>query len=397
MKEKLHPFAAATLTASLSVAPLTFEDIPLNIDCGYENGQPNISIVAEQGSNLERFCPPIERAEGQTFGAFIYGHRERDMIMEHGDIADGAKPINGKEYTEEDVQLVFQQLRELKYANIDFGILSWHRQGEVRDKYLKFFLDSMKRTDNPYPDFKVTIIYELDSNLGKIPDEILDSDLEYIRQNYLSDPHFLKTEDENTTPIMFVFNQYEEGIIDNPGFAEQWFNAGQEYGFEPYLEAYFGDSLNPFNDDLHWYQYADEIFDLLPSGIHITRDTARVNPSYSKAGDLKTINFDKNKFRKNLIKASQSGKMVLLVSWNEYWEHTNLEGNREAQQVMHEIFPGKKSVVNNISGDQYVEFIQHLIETQEPIGIEENLPPVQPKENQFFGIVEEKARKKKIT
>lgn len=386
----LNPLAVGLLSAAMTMAPLNNDgqNYPNSFSL---NPADNSHTLVLNNDQIPHYNQQLFRQPDQLFGTFAYGHREREMIMEKGDIADGFLPINGIEYTEEDVSLVYEQLKQFKYANIDFVVYSWHSIDDVRDKYMKFILDVMNKPDNPHPNLKITEIYELDSNISRIDKEQLYRDLQYLKDNYFSNPHFLKDEDEK--PIIFVFSQYLEGILDNPSHVRDWLDAANDFNFTPILEAYFGDTLNPDHDELMWYQYADEIWDLFPTGLHITDDVARVNVAYSKPGDFKNIPFDKEKFKKNLVKAIRSGKMVVVVSWNEYYENTNAEGNPEAIETMHDIFPTQIYNPVFVSGDQYIYGIQleidgKKLETPAPI-----IPPIKPKENLIF-IINERQRKK---
>lgn len=203
---------------AMSMAPMTFDDIQY-IDCDYDEGKPYTTQLIPPTTTLEEICPPLERAQGQRFGTFYYGHREPAMIMENGNIADGFIPINGEEYGEEDVKLIYAQLEKMRYANIDHIIVSWNRIGDDRDRFMKFLIkDVMKRADNPHKELRIAEIFEEESTEGKIPDERLNAIMQYQKEEFLDDEHFLKDEDGKS--VVYVYAQSADGLLDNPGLAQ---------------------------------------------------------------------------------------------------------------------------------------------------------------------------------
>jgi len=218
IKRDANPLAIGVLSMAMSMAPMTFDDIQY-IDCDYDEGKPYTTQLIPPTTTLEEICPPLERAQGQRFGTFYYGHREPAMIMENGNIADGFIPINGEEYGEEDVKLIYAQLEKMRYANIDHIIVSWNRIGDDRDRFMKFLIkDVMKRADNPHKELRIAEIFEEESTEGKIPDERLNAIMQYQKEEFLDDEHFLKDEDGKS--VVYVYAQSADGLLDNPGLAQ---------------------------------------------------------------------------------------------------------------------------------------------------------------------------------
>ncbi len=292
----------------------------------------------------------------QTYGIFAYGHREPAMIMEKGNIADGFLPVDGKEYGQEDVDLIYNQLREWKDANIEFAAFSWHHIDEVRDKFLKFFFEVMKRPDNPYKEFMATVILEIDSNLKHVPQEMKDEHLAHFKENYFKSAYFLR--DKDGKYVLFVFAQENDGLIDNPGYLQGWSDAGEKFGAKMIVEDYVGSSFNPYHNSEHlgYFNYASNAWDIFPSGLDITDDVARVTFSYSKPGDLKRIDYNLEAIRRRTKAAIQSGKeYVVFVSAKEYYEHS--EANADVYRVLGEEIPKPVLTTSLISNNDYAQAI----------------------------------------
>lgn len=294
----------------------------------------------------------------QTYGIFAYGHREPAMIMEKGNIADGFLPVDGKEYGQADIDLIYNQLREWKEANIEFAAFSWHHIDEVRDNFLKFFFEVMKRPDNPYKEFMATVILEIDSNLKHVPQDMKDEHLAHFRQNYFNSPSFLK--DKDGKYVLFVFAQENDGLIDNPGYLQGWSDAGEKYGAKMIVEDYVGSRFNPYYNSEHlgYFNYASNAWDIFPSGVDITDDVARVTFSYSKPWDIKRIDYDLEAIRRRTKAAIKSGKeYVVFVSANEYYEHS--EANADVYRVLGEEIPKPIFATPLISNDTYTSIVKN--------------------------------------
>ncbi len=267
----------------------------------------------------------------QITGIFAYGHRESDAMLATGNIADGFRPIDGKEFGEKDVELMYEKLREWKEAGIDFVAFSWHsitnRYGErdVRDKFFDFFLNNvMQRCDNPYPELKITVIYEPDSTMKSVSEAMRDQHMKHFADHYFSNPRFLKN--KNGQSVFFVFAQEMEGIIDNPGYIQGWSETADKHNLFIILEDYIGSNLNPhYNDpNIGFFNYASNFLQVFPpSRLDITDDVARVTISYSKPGDLKRLEYNEDDFGLAVDEGMASdAPYFMIVSDNEAIENS---------------------------------------------------------------------------
>ncbi len=258
----------------------------------------------------------------QLRGIADYGFNP-EAIQKSGDIALGFTPLNGIEFGPEDEKLMIGELEKWNGAHLDYAALSWFQPDDFRDKYLQFFLDVIQRSK--YPNFKLSIIYEQDSNKKHIDQTEKDTHLTHLRP-YLNHPNFLK--DKNGRPTLFVFAQENEGIIDNPGYSQGWSEAANKYGLFIILEDYVGRTLNPHQSDpgIGWFNYGYNIWDLRPSGYDETRDVIRISFGYAKAGDFKVIPRNNHRIEEDTKTAISSAvPIVLFVSDDEVVEKTNAD------------------------------------------------------------------------
>lgn len=281
----------------------------------------------------------------QLAGIFAYGHREPEAMLATGNIADGFSPIDGKEYGEKDVELMYQKLRQWKEAGLDFVVFSWEsytqnnpNKKDWRDDFFNWFLnDVMKQCNNPFPELKVTAIHELDSIENTIPQTKKDQNIEYFQKRYFPSPHFLK--DKLGRSVIFWFAQEIEGIYNNPGYLEGLSETAEKYGIFIIAEDYFLSNFNPHHEDpnIGFFNYANNILQIAsPKRTDETEDVFVVRNSYAKDGDpLKTLPYNGQEFGDAIDRGMRSEASYLtIVSDGEAIEHSGITS--ESVRILNE-------------------------------------------------------------
>lgn len=224
-------------------------------------------------------------------------------------------------YDSTDTRILYWQLRKMAEARIEVAIASWWGRAHKTDRALRVIIgDAMNRQDNPYPNLRWAVYYEAESLRDPAPDE-LTSDLEYIRDNFASQPAYLRVDGK---PVVFV---YATGS-DQSGMAERWAEARRRTGFYVVLKVYAGYRNDPNQPD-SWHQYApaNRIDTQLPYSI-------LVSPGFWLDGQNVRLERDLPAFRaalSRLVAADVTWKLI--QTWNEWGEGTSVEPGEEVRQT----------------------------------------------------------------
>lgn len=234
-------------------------------------------------------------------------------------------------YSSKDSNIVFKQLALMKQSNIDFIISSWWGQKGTTDGYADEVLDYIVHNvltspNNPYPNIKFTIYYELAALADNYPKAQIISDINYIKAKYANSPYFFKI---NGKPVIFVFNR--NGVPNGLNQATTWSQVRSETGIYTVLRIFSG-----------WETHADlanswHIYDPTINYTQVTTYSASISPGFYRYHPGTPYYFlarDINQFT-NDVKTLQSTNVQfkLIETWNEYGEGTQIE---PAQPINHD-------------------------------------------------------------
>jgi len=206
-------------------------------------------------------------------------------------------------------------------ARVEVAISSGWERGHKTDTAFRYITtDVMERGDNPYPNLRWAIYYELESQGDPTVDQ-LTSDLEYIRAQYTDRSAYLKI---NGGPVEFV---YAEGP-DTSGMAERWAEARRRSGFYTVLKVYPGYRNDP-NELDSWHQYA-------PAN-RIDRQNPyswAVSPGFWLDGEGVRLSRDLGAFREAVsAMLAADVQWKLIETWNEWGEGTAVEPGEQVIQA----------------------------------------------------------------
>lgn len=294
----------------------------------------------------QQYDNPISNPYQLAF-AYYYGHlplSHPGTMLETGNIADNFHPTAGpgNEYREEDIQLFFNQLEELREARIDGITISIHDIDDVRDDGVDMYINNaLPRCDNPFPGIKIKFIVERLANLDENnSDEFMDKLMKHLWENYLNSPSYFRNEDG--LPEIEFFTGDNPEWIDNRRIAKQLYRLKETWGINPVMRSYVGSSIRlPFSDvnehasDLDKFPYGFPPLDLKPDGLEMTNHQATVTTSYSKSGgqgniarDFKHRVYNPEETEQIIREARASkAKRLGLISYNEGVEDTDFEGD----------------------------------------------------------------------
>lgn len=216
-------------------------------------------------------------------------------------------------YRSTDDRILDWQLRKMAEARLEVAIASWWGRGHRTDGAIRYILtDFMDRADNPYPNLRWAIYYELESQ-GDPPVEKLVDDLLYIRDHYAGRRSYLRIAGR---PVIFV---YSEGR-DTSDLAARWAEARRRTGFYTVLKVFSGYRTDPNQPD-SWHQYA-------PAN-RIDKQSPyswAVSPGFWLDGQAVRLPRDVDAFREavvSMVAADVPWKFI--QTWNEWGEGTSVE------------------------------------------------------------------------
>jgi hypothetical protein len=222
-------------------------------------------------------------------------------------------------YTSSDKQTFYWQLNQMKAANQAVGISSWWGRNDPSDSNFRSIINYMNQPDNPYPKMRWAVYYEKEG-YGDPSLTDIESDLNYIRTNYASQPGYLWV---NGKPVVFVYN-----AKDAPGNywttdVNRWKKARTDTGFYVNMKidpvVYGG--VNPkVMDSWHEYSPTDRTDPYANPYYYM------VSPGFWREQDQPVLARDPNAFT-SAVKAMASAKVTwrLTETWNEWIEGTAVE------------------------------------------------------------------------
>jgi Glycosyl hydrolase family 99 len=300
----------------------------------------------------------------ELVGTFYYGwYKGQDHLYEGWDTDNHKPPITWASnylpdigprpnafdpthnlYESQDQHILTKQLGWMKQAGIQFGISSWWGIGSTSDKTFSYIInDIMPNTNNPYPSFKWTILYELEG-YSDPPVENLTNDLNYIKEKYASSPYYLKIDGK---PVIFVFNSGLNDLV-------RWSMIRQSTGFYIVMKVdplYEGANPNSMDG---WYEYNPIKRFEQDQGF-----SAFVSPGFWQYHQSPKLARNVTDFEIAVHKlASANVHFKLIETWNEWFEGTQVEpGMQIVHNDTHGFRPQSPSYANtyiNILGKYFI-------------------------------------------
>jgi hypothetical protein len=226
-------------------------------------------------------------------------------------------------YDSNDTPTIIRQMQLMMSIGIEFGISSWWGQGTYEDiafdKIINEVHPALLGTSSSYAAFKWCCLYE-DEGFETPTIAQLISDLNYIKDNYTNNSHYLKV---NNVPVIFVYNAAHAGFdaIDD---LERWEDARASVPFHVVFKRdplSAGAAASRMNG---WYEYApaDAYFAALSGGhsafispgFHLFDAAVRLAPATTAQWDAAC---------RDLKNANVRWKTI--QTWNEWGEDTGIE------------------------------------------------------------------------
>lgn len=229
-------------------------------------------------------------------------------------------------YSASNDQIIYWQLRKLAEAKQEVAIASWWGPNHKSDRaFNKIITDIMNRADNPYPNLRWSMYYEKEG-FGTIPLTELESDLNYIKSRYTTQPGYLKI---NGKPVIFVYNAAHSGY-DPMDDLTRWQTVRDRTGFYVVLKT---DPLTagaaPTAID-SWHEYA-------PANRTGTRGNFYyfVSPGFWLEGTAMRLPRDLPAFQNSVTAMVQSSvQWKLTETWNEWGEGSSVEPGDPVNQTL---------------------------------------------------------------
>lgn len=287
------------------------------------------------------FPNPISNPDQPVF-AYYYGTiplSQSGTMIDTGNVEDNARPINGIEYGEEDIQNAFRQLKELRDAGVDGITISWHSIGDARDQDTIFLVNQvLPDCRNPFPGVKIKLILESLANLNVDNSDIkLDQKMEHLWSAVLNSPFYFRNEDG--LPEIEFFTGDNPIWIDGIPVDKTLVRLGKDFGIHPVMRDYVGSNIDeifgihPDAQNLDKFPYGFPFYKLSPSGLEQTAHQAMIILSYHKVvpstgeRDFKSIDYQEDKAIQNIRKARSSNARRIGIPYNEGVEDTDFEGD----------------------------------------------------------------------
>lgn len=214
------------------------------------------------------------------------------------------------------------QARQLAEARLEVAIASWWGAGRKEDAAFNTIInDFMGRSNNPYPNLRWTIYYEIESVSDPSVDRIV-QDLTYLSNRYTDSPYYFKIDGK---PVVFVYG----GSNDTPGsMTRRWRRANAALGNRFYinLKLFSGYEDDPNQPD-SWHQYSPA----RRSGRH-GRYSFFVSPGFWMDGDRVQLPRNPVAFEtavRQMVAANTTWKLV--ETWNEWGEGTAVEPGEQVR------------------------------------------------------------------
>lgn len=214
-------------------------------------------------------------------------------------------------YSENDMGVIQQQITAMQYGKIQAGIVSWWGQRNYTDNRVPLLLQAGEQLG-----FHWSLFIESEGYADPSIDGI-NSDLEYIFENYAASSSYLKIEDRF---VVFVY----AGKDDSCGMASRWKQANT-VGAYLVLKVFSGYRTCADQPDA-WYQYAPDL-----AQRQVGSYSFIISPGFWKANEpnprLKRDPKRWNSDIRDMLAASS--KFHLITTFNEWGEGTSIESALE--------------------------------------------------------------------
>lgn len=214
-------------------------------------------------------------------------------------------------YSENDMGVIQQQITAMQYGKIQAGIASWWGQGNYTDNRIPLLLQSGEQLN-----FHWSLFIESEGYADPSVDAI-NSDLEYIFENYAASPSYLKIEDRF---VIFVYADVNDGC----GMASRWKQANT-VGAYLVLKVFSGYRTCADQPDA-WYQYAPDLNQKQVGSYSFT-----ISPGFWKADEPNPrLERDPKRWNSDIRDMlAASSKFHLITTFNEWGEGTSIESASE--------------------------------------------------------------------
>lgn len=202
-------------------------------------------------------------------------------------------------------------LASMLYGHIDAGISSWWGQGTPTDGRLPLLLKAARKTR-----FRWAVYYEPEGYSDPSVEQIR-ADLTYIKQNYGSDPNYLRIDGRF---VVFVYNANDSDCT----VSDRWKQANT-VGAYVVLKVFGGYRDCPHQPD-GWHQYGPAVAEDSQAPYSFT-----ISPGFYKMGEpAPRLVRDPARWQDDIraMVASQA-RFQLITTFNEWGEGTAIESARE--------------------------------------------------------------------
>jgi hypothetical protein len=275
-------------------------------------------------------------------------------------------------YSSRDSYVIDKHLTWAKAAGIDYFMIDWWNPHDyLEDTTLYYLLNSQEMNE-----FQFAIMYNSDSHLRRNPDFTIDfddvnmdrflEDIYYIADTYFSHPNYLKIDGR---PVIYLYqasayieniaeamtsmrsvinslghNAYVIGDLVTYWQSPQWelnrFRAAQFDAISAYTMFYDKPDIDVnweqevMNRYYQWYLMADEVgVSFIPTIMPGYNDTA-VRPEANHPVIPRTTEGFKKLCEASFSFAKENNNMLLITSWNEWHEHTQVEPDKNDYEYL---------------------------------------------------------------
>jgi Glycosyl hydrolase family 99 len=215
-------------------------------------------------------------------------------------------------YSEDNPQVIQEQIAAMKYGKIQAGIASWWGQKHYTDGRIPALLQAGEKAN-----FYWALYYESEG-YGNPTVDAIRADLQYIRDHYASSPAYLKI---GGRFVVFVYGGLED---NNCLMADRWAQANS-VGAYVVLKVFPG-YRKCANQPDGWHQYAPGLQEDQQDKFSFT-----ISPGFWKAGEANpALSRDIQRWAKNIQDMTSSqANFQLITTFNEWGEGTAVESARQ--------------------------------------------------------------------
>lgn len=224
-------------------------------------------------------------------------------------------------YSSHDQTTAYWQLRKLAEAKQEVGIASWWGRNHPTDVNMKWMIsDVMNRTDNPYPNFRWALYYEIEGTTNPSTQDLV-KDLLYIKEQYGGQTAYLRIDNK---PVIFVHG----GPQDGTKMVERWMKARAVTGFYVMLKTVNG-YANFVNQPDGWYDYtATKRTD------EVEKHAFSVSPGFWKEGEAARLPRNLTEFKAAVTQMTRTNvPWKIVTTWNEWGEGSAVEPGDQVIQA----------------------------------------------------------------